>query len=170
MTPSSLTPPWAPSQVPVPEGGRVWTGAWLLGPRGGRFHPGALSSGCLAVSGPGPSSHPTNHLGMALERPLVSRPRHASCDLVTRALMDNSCPCSVRCPRLRACSGASSVSAVTSGPPVCSPQAPQAESVHGSLGSSGSGLRRLLGHKFLLHQDQVRAVLAPGRPIPFWAE
>ena len=27
--------------------------------------------------------------------------------------MDNSCPCSVRCPRLRACSGASSVSAVT---------------------------------------------------------
>ena len=120
--------------------------------------------------GLGPALTPLTTSGMALECPLVSRPRHASCDLVTRALMDNSCPCSVCCPRLRACSGASSVSAVTSGPPVCSPQAPQAESVPGSLGCSGSGLRGLLGHKFLLHQDQVRAVLAPGRPIPFWAE
>ena len=120
--------------------------------------------------GLGPALTPLTTSGMALECPLVSRPRHASCDLVTRALRDSSCPCSVCCPLLRACSGVSSVSAVTSGPPVCSPQAPQAESVPGSLGSSGSGLRRLLGHKFLLHQDQVRAVLAPGRPIPFWAE
>ena len=120
--------------------------------------------------GLGPALTPLTTSGMALERLLVSRPRHASCDLVTRALRDSSCPCSVHCPLLRACSGVSSVSAVTSGPPVCSPQAPQAESVPGSLGSSGSRLRRLLGHKFLLHQDQVRAVLAPGRPIPFWAE
>lgn len=55
------------------------------------------------------------------------------------------------------------------GAPVCSPEAPQAESVHVSLGCSGSGLRGLLGHRFLSHQDEVRAVLAPGRPVPFWA-
>ena len=36
--------------------------------------------------GLGPALTPLTTSGMALECPLVSRPRHASCDLVTRAL------------------------------------------------------------------------------------
>ena len=60
--PQLSDPPWAPGQVSVPEGGRVWTAAGLVGPRGGRSHLGALSSGCLATSGAGPGSQPTNHL------------------------------------------------------------------------------------------------------------
>lgn len=116
--------------------------------------------------GLGPALTTLTTSGMALERPLVSRPRHASCDLVTRALRGQLLTCSVHCPRLRARSGASSVSAVTSGTPVCSPQAPKTESVHGSLGCSGSGLRGLLGHKFLLHRDQVRQCWPWGGPSP----
>ena len=116
-----------------------------------------------------PALSPLTTSGMALARPLLPRPRLASCDLGTRALGASSWPSSVLCPRLRASSGASSASPATSGPPVCSPRAPRAESVHGSLGCSGSGLRGRLGPKFLSHQDQVRAVLAPGRPVPSWA-
>ena len=41
--------------------------------------------------GLGPALTPLTTSGMALECPLVSRPRHASCDLVTRALME-ICP------------------------------------------------------------------------------
>ena len=119
--------------------------------------------------GLGPALSPLTTSGMALARPLLPRPRLASCDLVTRALRAGSWPSSVLCPRLRASSGASSASPATSGPPVSSPRAPRAESVHGSLGCSGSGLRRRLGHKFLSHQDQVSAGLAPGRPVPSWA-
>ena len=53
---------------------------------------------------------------------------------------------------------------------VCAPPSePQLGCVPRFLGSSGSGLRGRLGHKFLSHQDQVRAVLAPGRPVPSWA-
>ena len=118
--------------------------------------------------GLGPALSPLTTSGMALARPLLPRPRLASCDLGTRALGASSWPSSVLCPRLRASSGASSASPATSGPPVCSPRAPRAESVHGFLGCSGSGLRGLLGHKISL-QDQVRAVLAPGRPVPSWA-
>lgn len=51
-------------------------------------------------------------------------------------------------------------------PPVCSPEAPQAESVHVSLGCSGSGLRGLPGHRFLSIRMRSGQCWPRGGPSP----
>ena len=90
--------------------------------------------------GLGPALTPLTTSGMALECPLVSRPRHASCDLVTRALMDNSCPCSVRCPLFSTRPGAPSVSPKLRAI-MGSPQILRMNLSMDSMTAQGSGLR-----------------------------
>ena len=92
-----LMPPWALGQAPVPE-----CGQWVHwgGDAGAPGWEVTLCPGAGATRHPqGPGALPPTTLRIGPERPLVSRPRHTSCDLVTRP-SGQPRPCSVLCPIL----------------------------------------------------------------------
>ena len=129
-----LMPPWALGQAPVPECGQWVHWGGVVGAAGWEV---TLCPGAGATRHPrGPSAHPPTTLRIGPERPLVSRPRHTSCDLVTTALRAAPGPALCSVPFLP-----------LAGLPFCVPcdlralyglpSDPQGESVHGALMDQG---------------------------------
>ena len=135
-----------------------WAGAGLYVAPGWEVTLGAMSRGHQAAPGsqrPFPN-HPQDQPPSA---PWCPGP-DTSCDLEPRAQVAGRTTCSVLCLLLGVRPGACSVSPVTSGPPVGSPQ-----TLRVSLYTAPSQLRGrtegMSGTRIPLNQGQVRTVMTP---------
>lgn len=113
--------------------------------QGGGSHQ-TLSSGAWQCQGQAPALTPLTSSGMALMRPWCPGPDTLLCPGEPGALRDSSCPCPGHV--LKGSSGPPPVSAVSLRLPCVLPGALRSSHAH-LLGCSGSGLRGLLGHRFL---------------------